>query len=169
MSVERLAFEELDGFQFPSRARRIADWRQRKDDGEFRNLCRRLAASKNARQYYARIKAEGGDKYAAYLATCLRSYRRRRVALCARRRGQRLDLFVAEARVIRCKGCGSTYCRAPGARKGADPLFCDHKCRRRHHGLKRNKGTHTCRKCGAYGHNRRTCGRAVAAELEHQR
>lgn len=41
---------ELDGFQMPSRARGISEWREKKEDEEFDKLCRRLKCRNYARR-----------------------------------------------------------------------------------------------------------------------
>jgi len=97
-----LGFEELDGFQFPSRAQGIAAWHRRKDEQEFRALCTRLRKLKWAREKWE--KAQGA----------LREKLREK----SRRAAKRAKARKRMARVYRCTVCGAEWCRTGLDNKG---------------------------------------------------
>lgn len=100
---------KIDGFQFGGRQRAIAEWREKKEQKEFKSLCHRLYQANYQRRYY---HEKPGVKEASQ----------------ARLRKMRRQL----APVRTCINCGSTWVNVPGlcGGRGKPPTrYCSRKCR----------------------------------------
>lgn len=112
MTDERVIdFSELDGFQFPCRARRIAEWRERKEEKAFEKKCRSL----KVRRWRHRLTGEA-----------LRRYRARTKKEAARQKEKRHA--AAREDVIACSICGAEWVRIPNI-NGRKSAYCGDPCR----------------------------------------
>jgi hypothetical protein len=126
--IETMDFAELDGFQFPSRARALDEWRERKWHAAFRALCHRLRVAKR----YREIVEERGERYEKMREQKRKSARSHRASETARVKAWRLEKRKLEAPVIRCRGPGCVSEWSPVPTRGSAPFmrYCSHTCRK---------------------------------------
>lgn len=122
----------VDGLQFDSRARRIQEWRDKKEDAEFCALVERLQKRNAARRAAADpVKRER-----------MREANRRHQASGrkeARARQRRREQYEANPTVNVCEQCGAKQL-VPFDKKGTRPSrFCSKKCRNAWHGKRRQR------------------------------
>lgn len=100
---------KVDGFQFGGRARAIAEWRDRKEDKEFRRLCRRIYMNG-----YMRRRWIAKPEYRAWAIARNRAWK------------------LAHKTPVRiCLECGKQWKNLPGLCLGGRPptKYCSKKCR----------------------------------------
>lgn len=154
--------ELAEGYQFDGRGRAIAQWRERKEEREFKALCNVLRVNKWRREVYA----EAGDRLARHREVSRLSMRRQRAAMSeekreafnAQQREQRERVWKENAAVYTCRTCGAQWCPLPHIRKGRVAEFCSKRCKNKWR--RPAKTDNRCRGCGESGHNRRTCPRS---------
>lgn len=103
----------LDGFSLGGKARNLAEWREQREEREFRRLCRRVYQANYQRRYYHAVPG-------VRTRSILRSTARRR----------------ASAPVRRCRNCAAEWVNVPGLcpQAGRPPtLYCSARCRRQWH------------------------------------
>ena len=119
----------VDGFQMPQ-SMRIQEWRDRKEDAQFRALCQRLRQRKNAAAWYARHRDDPG-----FREMVLEHSRRMR-----RRHGQRRNAADRERRrkaaedrpiVNVCEECGVAFVLPFGFHRKRRSKYCSRTCRNR--------------------------------------
>ncbi len=128
----------LDGFAM-GKAVHMADWHHRREQAEFRALCRRLVA----RNWRAKPPVQA--------------------KLIVKKRARRRAKLRAAAPVHTCRECGSQWCRAPGFNGATPRTFCGRLCKNAWHDARRDLGPpgRHCSVCHELGHNRQTCPAVV--------
>lgn len=140
---------KIEGFQFGGRARAIAEWRERKEEIEFKKLCRRLKLNKQSRD---RFKSDPiWQKYRrAYMAKYMREHYQADVEWRKKYSALALAWKRRRAPVRTCLECGAQWVNVQGIighprRIGRPPTkYCSKRCRVRFKNkelAKRRKGT----------------------------
>lgn len=115
------------GVQFGGRERRIQEWREKKEEEEFRKLCERLA-----KRNYQRKKATH-DEGRMQLKAAQERYRKlnhAKILVSERRRKHKR--YKANPVVNVCKECGASWCPLPQV-KVKRSKFCSRRCRNRNY------------------------------------
>lgn len=124
---------QLTGFQFEGRERAIQEWREKKEEDEFRELVERLQKRNSARRTAA--SAEGRRR----LQETDRRFKARhgaRINAAARRRRQ--QAYEANPVVNQCEECGVVW-SPPYEQRVRRSRFCSRRCRNRSHGRTRDR------------------------------
>lgn len=117
MDADPIDYSERAGFQV-GKAVALADWRHKKEKGDFAVLVNRLRVKKWQRENLDKKRAKGRAWAAAHAAEQL-NYQRE----CRRKRAR------ARGEVYFCKHCGTSWCPVPWARgKQGRGEFCGHRC-----------------------------------------
>jgi hypothetical protein len=112
----------VTGLQFDSRARRLQQWREKKEEEQYEKLFNKLRAQRSISRYseetIAKIKA---SRRRWQLANREHVYRR----LSQRRR----EAYYADPAIRTCEQCGASWCYLFGNTAGRLRRFCDQRCR----------------------------------------
>ena len=123
-----------DGWQM-GRAARIADWKFRKEQEEFEELCRVLQHRKSSLAYLEKLRSTSEGR--EHLRRIHRRYRQRHHArLRQMERQRRLAAYQADPPVCTCRECQVTWCPLYGTPRSS---FCSKRCRNRWHGKRRQR------------------------------
>ena len=135
----------VDGMQFDSKARRLQEWREKKEDREFDRLIAKLRQKKNYLAWYARHKDEPGfrEKMRAHNKRAKDKHRDRRNA--ESREKYRSKIARKEATVNVCVECQKEFTQDAGYKKKRAARFCSRACRNRDSYKRRDRDT-TARK-----------------------
>ncbi len=121
----------VDGYQF-GRAVRLQEWRERKEEAEYRAIYDRLYKRNSAR----RARAAGGKRLAR-IQQQQKSYRvRHRAELRAREWQRRKAQYEANPVINTCEECGKSW-SPPYEQEVKRSRFCCRQCRNRFHGRER--------------------------------
>lgn len=108
----------VDGYSFTgTRSRGLYEWKERKDEREFKKLCNRLGVRKWVREVYE----EGGERLERLRANKRRHERKKARAAKADRDQRMRD----NPRILTCY-CGARWCEVPG--DGRTRIYCSRRC-----------------------------------------
>lgn len=124
---------EIDGLQFDGRERAIQEWRDRKEEEEYKALFQRLYK----RNHYRRA-AETPEGKARQMENVRRYRERNRERMRQRERDQRRAEYAANPVVNTCQECGQSWA-VPFERKNRKSKFCSQSCRNKDSGRRRVK------------------------------
>lgn len=125
---------KVSGFQFGGRDRAIAEWRERKEEAEFRKLCRRLKLNKQARDRF-RTNPIWQRHRRLYMARYMREHYHADPEWRKKSLGHALVWKRRRSPVRACLECAATWTNVCGIighprRIGRPPTkYCSKRCR----------------------------------------
>lgn len=133
-TIDEIGFDDdgnVSGVQFDGRARRIQEWREKREEQEFRKLVARLQSRNCARE--ARQDPVRRSRIAA---AQIRHRKTQKYRDTMRRR--RVGAYEKNPTVNVCEQCGAMWI-PPYEQRVKRSRFCNRRCRNRWHGERRDR------------------------------